>query len=116
MTDILTPHYPSASFGDWFGLELVLPRGYKMVACVQRPDGTTYDLGRNAEGQHRLFRRMSGTEFENSHCQNGEPLSDVDLQGFGLTRAECPVLPGDLENEGDYAPVADHLKQLLKGV
>lgn len=116
MTDILIPHHAPISYPDWFGLELILPQGYRMVACVERPDGTAYDLGRNSAGEHRLFRRLTGTEFENSHCQKGEPLSETDLQGFGLTRDQCPVLPGDLENEGDYAPVADHLKAILKGV
>lgn len=115
MNDILIPQYPSASYGDWVAIERILPNGYQMVACVERPDGTMYDLGVNAEGQHRLFRRRTG-EFENSHLTHGEPLSDIDLAGFGLDRAHCPYLPGDFENEGDYADVVSPMmKTLLKG-
>jgi hypothetical protein len=114
VTDILIPQYPGASFGDWVEIEMLLPNGYRMVACVVRPDGTTYDLGISPEGYYRMFRRGRG-EFENSHYPHGEPLSDVDLQGFGLTRAQCPA--GDLENEGDYADVVSPMmKTLLKGV
>jgi hypothetical protein len=116
MTDILIPCYPSASYGDWVAIEVLLPNGYQMVACVVRPDGTTYDLGMNSEGQYRMFRRGCG-EFENSHYAHGEPLSDVDLAGFGLSRAQCPYLPGDFEAEGDYADVVSPVvKTLLKGV
>lgn len=89
----------------------VLPNGYRHVASVMRPspsgnaaamDGEIYDLGQNAEGKFRLFRRGTG-ELETSHIGRGEPLSDTDLQGFGLTREQCPFQPGDLEYEGEYS-------------
>jgi hypothetical protein len=62
--------------------------------------GEIYDLGQNAEGKFRLFRRGTG-EFECSHVGNGEPLSDTDLAGFGLTREQCPFEPGD--QDGEYS-------------
>jgi hypothetical protein len=103
--EILIPQYPEASTEDWVAIELVLPRGYKMRAAVKRPDGTIEDLGQNAAGEFRLFRRRTG-ELENSHEQLGHALSDVDLAGFGLTREQCPILPGDLESEGEFSSVA----------
>jgi hypothetical protein len=76
------------------------------VASVQRPSpdgnvmtGEIYDLGQNAEGNFRLFRRGTG-EFENSHV-SGEPLSDTDVAGFGLTREQCPFEPDD--DCGEYS-------------
>jgi hypothetical protein len=91
-------------------LEHVLPNGYRHVASVERPSadgnvlgkGEIWDLGQNNEGKFRLFRRGLGA-FENSHIGNGDPLSDTDLLGFGLTREQCPYMPGDFEYEGDYS-------------
>jgi hypothetical protein len=104
MTDLLIPRYPSISSTDWVGLELVLPKGYRMVAVVDRPDGTTEDLGQNAAGEFRLFRRLTGV-LENSHDQRGHPLSDEDLAGFGLSRDQCPIYPDDVQAEGDFSSV-----------
>ena len=97
--DILLPHYPEASYEGWVGFEFLLPAGFRMVASVERPDGSVYDLGQNADGIYRLFRRATG-EFENSHCK-GESLSDLDLQGFGLTRDQSPH--DDVETEGNFS-------------
>lgn len=119
MSDILIPHFPEASFEGWLQMEWILPNGYRHVASVERPTadgnvlgkGEIYDLGQNNEGKFRLFRRGTG-QFENSHIGNGEPLSDVDLAGFGLTRAQCPYLPGDHEWAGDYSSLCmSHLLQ-----
>jgi len=110
MMEIIQAKYPDISCEDWIMIEHVLPHGYRHVASVERPDsdgnvcgkGEVWDLGQNAEGTFRLFRRGSGI-LENSHIGKGEPLSDADLIGFGLTRAQCPYLPGDVEFEGDYS-------------
>lgn len=106
MPDIHIPHFPSVSYEGWVGFEMILPNGYRHVASVERPDadgnccgkGEMFDLGQNAEGKFRLFRRNNGV-LENSHVGNGEALSDQDLQGFGLTRADSPLDP----DEGDYS-------------
>jgi hypothetical protein len=90
--------------------EWILPHGYRHVASVERPSadgnvlgqGEIYDLGQNAEGIFRLFRRGTG-EFENSHVGKGETLSDIDLAGFGLTRKQSPYQPGDFEYLGDFS-------------
>lgn len=108
--DILFPKYPEISYEGWLMLEHVLPNGYRHVASVERPSsdgnvlgkGEIWDLGQNNEGKFRLFRRGTGM-FENSHIGNGDPLSDTDLLGFGLTREQCPYMPGDFEYEGDYS-------------
>lgn len=110
MTDILIPHFPKASSEDWMMFEWILPHGYRHVASVERPSadgnvlgqGEIYDLGQNAEGIFRLFRRGTG-EFENSHVGKGETLSDIDLAGFGLTRKQSPYQPGDFEYLGDFS-------------
>ena len=106
MSDILLPQFPSESYEGWVGFEMVLPLGFRHVASVERPDsdgnvcgrGEMYDLGQNAEGLFRLFRRANGV-LENSHIGRGESLSDQDLVGFGLTRADSPLDP----EEGDYS-------------
>jgi hypothetical protein len=108
--DILLPKYPEVSYEGWIGFEWILPAGYRHVASVERPDsdgqcsgkGEIYDLGQNAEGKFRLFRRGRG-ELENSHVGRGEPLSDVDLAGFGLTREQCVSEPEDFLNEGEFS-------------
>ena len=72
-----------------------LPDGYRIVGTVDRPDNTTYDLGQNAAGQFRLFRRQVGAYHFYSHCK-GAILSDQDLIGFGLTRAQsCESVSGE---------------------
>ena len=109
---ILIPQYPQASSEDWVMFEWILPAGFRHVASVTRPSsdgnilaqGEIYDLGQNAEGVFRLFRRGTG-QFENSHVGRGETLSDVDLAGFGLTRDQSPFQPGDLEHEGEFSSV-----------
>ena len=106
MSDILFPRFPSESYDGWIGFEMILPNGFRHVASVERPDsdgnvcgkGEMYDLGQNAEGLFRLFRRGNGV-LENSHVGLGEPLSDQDLAGFGLTRKQSPLDP----EEGDYS-------------
>jgi hypothetical protein len=110
MPDILMPKYPEVSSEDWIMFEHILPHGYRHVASVERPDadgnvcgkGEVWDLGQNPEGHFRLFRRGTG-ELENSHVGYGEPVSDADLVGFGLTREQCPLLPGDVGYEGEYS-------------
>lgn len=106
--DILLPKYPQASSEDWIMFELILPNGYRHIATVARDaaDGSTmtgdiYDLGQNADGLFRLFRRLTG-EMENSHDIRGEALSPDDLMGFGLTRDQCKWELGD-EYEGEYS-------------
>lgn len=109
---ILLPKYPEASSEDWIMFEWILPHGFRHVASVERPSsdgnvlgkGEIYDLGQNAEGVFRLFRRGTG-EYENSHVGQGETLSDTDLAGFGLTRAQSPYQPGDFEYEGDFSSI-----------
>lgn len=107
MTDILIPHFPKASSEDWMMFEWILPKGYRHVASVQRPSsdgnvmvGEIYDLGQNAEGMFRLFRRGTG-EFETSHIGIGESLSDADVAGFSLTREQCPE--DDFTLDGEYS-------------
>ena len=107
---LLLPNYPSASYEGWVMMELVLPHGFRHVASVERPDadgnccgkGEVWDLGQNAEGKFRLFRRGTG-ELENSHVGWGDPLSDDDLIGFGLTRDQVHYLPGEVGFEGEYS-------------
>jgi len=109
---ILIPQYPQASCEDWIMFEWILPHGFRHLASVERPSadgnvlgkGEIYDLGQNAEGICRLFRRGTG-EFENSHVGRGETLSDIDLAGFGLTRVQSPFQPGDFEHEGEFSSV-----------
>lgn len=108
MTSILLPQFPDISYEGWVMFEHVLPNGYRHVASVERPDadgnvcgkGEVYDLGQNAEGKFRLFRRGDGV-LENSHVGRGEPLSDDDLAGFGLTRGQVQYEPDELC--GDYS-------------
>ena len=108
--DILIPQFPEASYCGWIGFEFILPMGFRHVASVERPDadgnclgkGEMWDLGQNNEGKFRLFKRATG-ELENSHVGKGEPLSDLDLAGFGLTRSQNAYLPGDLEEVGEYS-------------
>ena len=93
----------------WECVELLLPNGYRMVGSVERPTsdgnvlgkGEMYDLGQNAEGQFRLFRRSTDPWSLNSH---GKPeiLSDVDLAGFGLTRNQS-YEPEGIEEHGDFS-------------
>jgi hypothetical protein len=99
MADILIPHYPGVSYCDWIGVELILPNGFVHVASVERPGpdgqmcgkGEMWDLGVK-EGVYRLFRRGKIlSDFEFSHVGRGESLSDEDLIGFGLTRADSPL-------------------------
>jgi len=110
MMDILIPKYPEASFEGWPQMEFILPNGYRHVASVHRPDGSGYtmrgqvwDLGQNAEGKFRIFRRGTG-QFENGHIAKGEAVSDEDMAGFGLTREQCPFEPGD-EGYGVYSSI-----------
>lgn len=120
MSDILTPQFPSASSEEWIWFELLLPDGYRHVGAVERPDSTgqccghgeMYDLGQNAEGLFRLFRRGLG-EFENSH-NRGEPLSDDDLRGFGLTRSQSPFDDAPDDDFGDFSSLSPI--NLIKGV
>lgn len=108
---ILIPQYPEASYEGWLQMEFILPAGYRHVASVERPGpdgnvcgkGEIWDLGQNAEGKYRLFRRGTG-QFENGHAGKGEPVSDEDMAGFGLTREQCPFEPGD-EGFGDYSSI-----------
>lgn len=94
----------------WEVCELTLPDGYRIVGSVERPDsagnvlgqGEIYDLGQNAEGQFRLFRRSTDPWSLNSHVGKGEILSDVDLAGFGLTR-EQSCEPDRAAEHGDYS-------------
>ena len=109
--EILLPKYPEASSEDWLMFEWVLPHGFRHVASVERPStdgnclkGEVWDLGQNAEGIFRLFRRGTG-EFENSHVGKGEALSDIDLLGFGLTRKQSPYQPEDFEYEGEFSSI-----------
>jgi hypothetical protein len=107
--DILLPVYPEASYEGWIGFEFILPNGYRHVASVERPasdgvmgHGEMWDLGQNAEGKFRLFRRGTG-EVENSHIGRGEPHSDVDLKGFGLTADQIAYEPGEVEWAGSFS-------------
>jgi hypothetical protein len=105
VTDIIIPQYPTESYEGWLQMQMVLPNGYRHVGVVERPTsdgnvlgkGEIYDLGQNAEGLFRLFRRGKG-HLENSHDLRGEALSDADLAGFGLTREQSPY--DDEVNEG----------------
>jgi hypothetical protein len=106
--DIIIPEFPKESYEGWMQFQLVLPNGYRHVGVVERPSadgnvlgkGEVYDLGQNAEGHFRLFRRLKG-HLDNSHDMRGEPLSDVDLAGFGLTRAQSPY--DDPSEDGEYS-------------
>lgn len=88
-------------------MQFLLPNGYRHVASVQRHDcsggasGEVWDLGQNAEGMFRLFRRGVG-QFENGHIGLGDAVSDEDMAGFGLTREQCPFEPGD-EGYGEFS-------------
>lgn len=91
----------------WEWCELTLPNGYRMVGSVERPtsdgnvlgNGDMYDLGQNAEGQFRLFRRSTDPWTLNSH-NKGEVLSDIDLAGFGLTRSQSQER---IEENGEFS-------------
>ena len=68
---------------DWEIIPKTLPKGFRMVATVDRPDGTTHDLGQNAEGNFALFRRSTDPWSENSHGPM-DRLSDADLEAAAL--------------------------------
>ena len=78
--------------------------GYRLVGTVDRPDGTIDDLGQNAEGQFRIFRRSTDPWAFYSH-ERGRVLSDQDLQGFGLSRRDSyePTEPEAVQAEGEYS-------------
>lgn len=86
----------------WEVCEKTLPRGFRLVGVVDRPDGTTYDLGQNAESKFALFRRCTDPFSLNSHYDKPERLSEEDLIGFGLLRSVC-YEPGDIEDSGEYS-------------
>jgi hypothetical protein len=85
----------------WECVPITLPYGFRMVATVDRPGGDIYDLGQNAEGQFRLFRRKRDPFLFYSH---GKPeiLSDLDLAGFGLSRSDS-CEPERAEEEGEFS-------------
>ena len=85
----------------WEIIEKTMPSGYRMVATVDRPDGTIHDLGQNAEGKFALFRRSDDPWTMNSHVAM-DRLSDADLAGFGLLRAVC-VEPETVQEWGDFS-------------
>lgn len=95
---------------QWEMVQVQLPDGYRIVGSVDRPcsdgnvmtPGDTYDLGQNAEGQFRLFRRSKDPWTLNSHAK-GEILSDVDLAGFGLTRSQSCEEAEQAEQEGNFS-------------
>lgn len=87
---------------QWEVVEKTLPRGFRLVGVVDRPDGTVYDLGQNAEGKFALFRRCTDPFALNSHYDKPERLSDEDVRGFNLLRAVC-YEPGDHEEHGEYS-------------
>ena len=97
------------AMAQWEMTVITLPDGFRMVASVERPTadgnvcgkGEMYDLGQNAEGQFRLFRRKTDPWLTYSH---GKPeiLSDLDLAGFGLNRAQS-CEPERIEEEGDFS-------------
>jgi hypothetical protein len=109
VTDIIVTQYPSESYEGWLQMQLVLPNGYRHVGVVERPSadgnvlgkGEIYDLGQNAEGRFRLFRRGKG-HLDCSHDMRGEPLSDADLAGFGLTRAHSPY-DDEVNEAGEFS-------------
>lgn len=82
---------------------ITLPGGFRIVGTVVRDgsDADIYDLGQNAEGQFRLFRRQRHPYFFYSHCK-GEVLSDIDLQGFGLSRKDS-CEPERVDEEGEFS-------------
>jgi hypothetical protein len=113
--------FPDISYEGWVGFELVLPRGFRHVASVERPDvsgnccghGEVWDLGQNAEGKFRLFRRLAGI-MENSHDPRGEPLGPVDLAGFGLTDSQNAYESDELMEYGDFSSLCK--SNLILGV
>jgi hypothetical protein len=113
--------FPEISYEGWVGFEMVLPRGFRHVASVERPGpdgnvcgkGEVWDLGQNAEGKFRLFRRLSGV-MENSHDARGEPLSAVDLAGFGLSASQNAYDPDEIEVHGDFSSLCK--SNLILGV
>lgn len=89
------------ALAQWEMTTITLPAGFRMVASVERPDGDMYDLGQNAEGQFRLFRRKTDPWLIYSHGKP-EVLSDIDLAGFGLTR-EQSFEPERVEEDGEFS-------------
>lgn len=86
----------------WEMTVVTLPAGYRIVASVERPDGDMYDLGQRADGQYRLFRRFTDPWLVNSHGK-AEVLSEMDLAGFGLSRAESQPDPELVDEEGSFS-------------
>ena len=80
-----------------------ITKDYRLIASVDREDGSIDDLGQNAAGDFRLFRRSTDPWTLNSHAP-GRILSPDDYVGFklgarGYTRDEvCRA-----EEDGEFS-------------
>ncbi len=88
---------------EWEGVPVTLPDGYRIVATVDRDDGSVWDLGQNNDGEFRLFERFTDPWQWHSHGP-ATKLSPVDVQGFGLTE-KIDFNPADVEGEGLYSAI-----------
>ena len=52
-----------AEDGGWMSVPVTLPDGYRIVATVDRDDGSIWDLGQNNDKEFRLFQRSVAMAF-----------------------------------------------------
>lgn len=90
MSELLIPKHGSIVTADgWEIIEKTLPHGFRHIGTAEFPNQTIYDIGQDAAGNFRKFRRSTEPWTLNSHAAKGESLSPEDLAGLGL----LPNLP-----------------------
>jgi hypothetical protein len=92
-----------AEDGGWMSVPVTLPDGYRIVATVDRDDGSIWDLGQNNDKEFRLFQRSTDPWQWHSHGP-ATKLSPQDIQGFGLTD-DPQFCQADVEGEGLYSAI-----------
>jgi hypothetical protein len=88
---------------EWMTVPVTLPQGYRIVATVDRDDGSIWDLGQNNDKEFRLFQRYTDPWRWHSHGP-ATKLSPQDIQGFGLTD-DPQFCQADVEGEGQYSAI-----------
>jgi len=85
MAELLIPKHGNLVTPDgWEIVEKTLPYGFRHLGTAEFPSNTVYDIGQNAAGEFRKFRRSNDPWTLNSHAAKGESLSPEDLAGLGL--------------------------------